>query len=58
VHLTDDPARPGPAVAQGTGQRNRTVIELPAGAAGRYLIIRNLAERKDSSWSVCEVYLD
>ena len=58
VHVTDDPARPGPALAQGAGQRNRTVIELPTGVAGRYLIIRNLAERKDSSWSVCEVYLD
>ena len=58
VHVTDDPAKPGPAVAQGEGQRNRTVIELPAGTAGRYLIIRNVAERKDSSWTVCEVYLD
>ena len=58
VHVTDDPANPGPTVAQGEGQRNRTVIELPAGTAGRYLIIRNVAERKDSSWTVCEVYLD
>jgi hypothetical protein len=58
VHVTDDPKNPGPAVAEGAGQRNRTVIELPAGPAGRYVIIRNLAERKDSSWSVCEVYLD
>ncbi len=58
VHVTDDPAQPGAALVQGEGQRNRTVIELPAGTAGRYLIIRNLAERKDSSWSVCEVQLD
>ena len=58
VHVTDDPKNPGPAVAEGAGQRNRTVIEFPAAPAGRYVIIRNLAERKDSSWSVCEVYLD
>lgn len=58
VHVTDDPKNPGPAVAEGTGQRNRTVIELPATPAGRYVIIRNLAERKESSWSICEVYLD
>jgi len=58
VHVTEDPARPGPAVAEGAGQRNRTVIELPPGTKGRYVIIRNIAERKDSSWSVCEVYLD
>ena len=58
LHVTEDPARPGPAVAEGAGQRNRTVIELPPGTKGRYVIIRNIAERKDSSWSVCEVYLD
>lgn len=59
VFLTDDPQAPGKAVASGNGTRGKaTVIELSAGAQGRYLIIKNTTERKDPSWSVCEVVLD
>ncbi|MBI5690390.1 MAG: HEAT repeat domain-containing protein [Verrucomicrobia bacterium] len=58
VHVTDDPKAPGPAVVTGSGQRNRTVITLPDGTAGRYLLIKNTAERKDTPWSISELYLD
>lgn len=58
VHVTDDPKSPGPAVATGQGQRNRTVITLPAGTQGRYVILKNTAERKDTPWTICELYVD
>ncbi len=58
VFVTDDPNAPGEARATGTGARNRTVIELPAGTRGRYVIVRNTAERKDSAWSVSELFVD
>ena len=58
VHVTDDPKSPGPIVGQGQGQRNKTVIDLPAGTAGRYVIIKNTAERKDTPWAICELYVD
>ena len=58
VHVTNDPKSPGPAVAQGKGQRNKTVIELPAGAKGRYVVIKNTAERKDVPWTICELLFD
>ena len=47
-----------PAVAAGTGQRNRTVINLPAGTRGRYVIIKNGAARKDGPWTICEIFVD
>ncbi len=56
--VTDDPAQPGNALASGAGQRNQTVIDLPAGTKGRYVIVRNTAPRPDSQWSVCELYVD
>jgi len=58
VHVTDDPANPGPALASGQGQRNQTVIDLPANTRGRYLIIKNTAARADSQWSICELYVE
>jgi hypothetical protein len=58
VYVTDDAAAPGKAVASGTGQRNRTIISLPAGTRGRYLIIRNTAERRDTPWTVAELLID
>ncbi len=58
VFVTDDPEAPGEARATGAGQRNRTVIDLPAGTRGRYVIIRNTAERKDSGWSISELFVD
>ncbi len=58
VHLSDDTSQPGPAVVTGQGQRNRTVIDLPAGARGRYVWIKNIAEREETPWTICELYVD
>ncbi len=58
VFVTDDPRAPGAARASGAGQRMRTTIALPAGTRGRYVIIRNTADRSDSSWSISELYVD
>lgn len=58
VFVTNDLKVPGTAVVSGKGQQNRTVITLPANTRGRYVIVRNVAERKDSQWSVVELYVD
>lgn len=56
--VTDDVAAPGTVVVSGTGQHDRTIIEFPAGTRGRYVIIKNAEERKNSQWSVSELYVD
>jgi HEAT repeat protein len=58
VYVTDDPKQPGNALCSGAGQRNKTVIDLPAGTRGRYLIVKNTAERKEAPWAICELYVD
>jgi len=58
VHVSDDPKQPGKVLVSGAGQRNQTVIDLPSGTIGRYLILKNTAARADSQWSVCEVYVE
>ncbi len=58
VFVTDDPARLGAAVASGSGQRDRTVIDLPAGTKGRYVRVKNSEQRENASWTVSEVFLD
>jgi len=58
VYVTDHVARPGNVVASGSGQRNKTVIDLPENTRGRYVIIKNVAERKESNWSIVELYVD
>jgi HEAT repeat protein len=58
VYLTDTPKDPGKPLATGAGQRNSTVIDLPAGSRGRYLIVKNVAERKDTPWAICELYVE
>jgi len=58
VYVTDNVKQPGAAVASGTGTPNKTVIDLPAGTRGRYVIIRNTVERKDTPWAICELYVD
>ena len=58
VYVTDDVAVPGKVVAAGVGQTNKTVIDLPAGTRGRYVIIKNVAARKDTPWSICEIFVD
>jgi HEAT repeat protein len=58
LYVTDDVAVLGKVVATGVGQTNKTVIELPAGTRGRYVIIKNVAARKDTPWSICEIFVD
>ncbi len=58
VYVSDRPEAVGTPVASGTGQRNQTVISLPAGTRGRYVTIKNVAPRADSSWTVTDLYVD
>lgn len=59
VLVGDSPNPTGKPIATDTGQRgNKTVIELPAGTRGRYLLIKNVAERKSAPWAICEFYVD
>jgi HEAT repeat protein len=58
VFVTDDQKNPGPPRASGQGQRTRTVIDLPAGTRGRYVIIKNTKARAESQWAVCELFVD
>lgn len=58
VCVSNDPQKPGAPLASGAGKRGKTVIDLPAGTRGRYLTIRNTAERADPAWSVSEIYIE
>jgi hypothetical protein len=58
VFVSDDPATPGAAIAAGSGQRDRTVIDLPAGTKGRYVKITNSERRENAFWTVSEVFID
>ena len=58
VFVTDDLTQPGKALASGPGKATRTIIDLPAGTRGRYLIVKNTAERVDSRWSIAEFFVD
>ncbi|MSU49731.1 MAG: hypothetical protein EXS37_11715 [Opitutus sp.] len=59
LYVTDDPKTPGPAVASGPGQSgNKTVIDLPAGTSGRFVIIKNTQARPDAPWAICELLVD
>jgi len=58
VYVTDDPAQPGAVRATVAGQSTRTVITLPAGTRGRYLILRNTVERRSGWWSIGDLLID
>lgn len=58
VYVTDDPKVPGTVRAAGKGQRNKTVIDLPAETRGRYVIIKYTAERKESFWTISELFVN
>ncbi|MSU23441.1 MAG: discoidin domain-containing protein [Opitutus sp.] len=58
IFVTDDPSQPGKAIASGAGQRNRTVVDFPAATHGRYVLIKNTAERADANWTISELFVD
>jgi len=57
VQVSDDPAQPGEARAQVEGQRDETVVTLPAGVRGRYLWVRQVGNR-DFPWWVSELLVE
>jgi HEAT repeat protein len=58
VFVTDNPSKPGPVRAAGPGQRSATVVDLPAGTRGRYVIIKYPTERKEAYWTISELYVN
>ncbi|MSU50079.1 MAG: hypothetical protein EXS37_13510 [Opitutus sp.] len=58
IYVTDDPKNSGRPVATAVGQRNRTVVDLPPGTRGRYLIVKNTVERLSAMWSISELFID
>jgi len=59
VYVTDDPDQPGQARAAGAGETGKTVIDLPPGIRGRYVVIRDLSKSTEGPWwSVSELQVD
>jgi hypothetical protein len=58
VYVSDNPESLGAAVVSGSGQRDRTVIDLPAGTKGRHVRIVNRERRENAFWTVSEVFVD
>ncbi len=58
VHVFDQPDVLGPVVAAGAGRNGRTIIELPAGTRGRYVMIKNIGTRPDGWWTISELLVD
>jgi hypothetical protein len=60
VYVTDDAANPGVVRATASGRRDKTVLELPAGIRGRFIIIKTTSKRGGGAgnWSVTELQID
>lgn len=58
IYVSDDPAVPGPVRAKGNGNRETSVIELPPGLKGRFLLIKHTGSRNEFNWSVGELAID
>jgi hypothetical protein len=56
--VTDDPKTPGTVRVQGKGQSAKTVLRLPKGVRGRYVLIKNTETRPDSNWTVSELAVE
>lgn len=57
VYVSDDPAQQGEVRVQAEGQRDETVISLPAGVRGRYLWLRQTGTR-DVPWLISELLVE
>ena len=57
VQVSDNPDQPGGAVAQGEGERDQTVVSLPAGTRGRYVWLR-LTGRRDAPLAIAELRVE
>jgi hypothetical protein len=58
VFVTNDPDEPGAARAAGAGETAKTVIRLPQGIRGRYVVIRDASRSPEGPWSVTELQVD
>lgn len=58
VFVTDDVKNPGPARVTAPGQLGKTVIDLPTGVRGRYLVIRHATEKSDEPWMIAELVVE
>lgn len=57
IFVSDDPDQPGEVRAQAEGTRYRTIVSLPAGTRGRYLLIRQTG-RRSGPWAVAELLVE
>ncbi|HEY8993707.1 MAG TPA: discoidin domain-containing protein, partial [Lacunisphaera sp.] len=57
VFVSDDPNQPGEARVQVEGTRYRTIVTLPAGTHGRYLLIRQTGTRS-GPWAIAELLVE
>ncbi len=58
IFVSDDPNNFGAALASVSGTPNQTTVDLPANTRGRYLQIKNTADRTNGWWTICELYID
>jgi hypothetical protein len=57
IFVSDDPDQPGEVRAQAEGTRYRTIVTLPAGTRGRYLLIRQTGTRS-GPWAIAELAVE
>lgn len=58
ICVTNDPSKAGAPCARGDGQTKKTVVDLPAGTHGRYLIVKDVGERASGEWAIYELQVD
>jgi HEAT repeat protein len=59
MYVTDDPKTPGAVLVQGTEQDRKTVLALPEGVRGRYVLIKYADDHPEGAfWTVSEVIVE
>ena len=60
VYVSNDPTQPGEVRLQATGARYQTVLTLPAGVRGRYLLLKQMGTRSapTANWSIDELKVE